>query len=435
MNDPLPADDDADVDLFAETKLLGLDEPGAAPAPPGPEPEPLPLAEPETAPEPSPALEPLPLAEAPLSTQPSALSTPRRAEIDAKQERVAALLAEAGADALLLLESANIAWLTGAPLCQGLPDSVEWPALWLTNNQRWLVAGNTDAQRLFDAHLDGLGFQLKEWPWHWGRDRMLGDLCQNRRVAGDRLLADSVPVGPTLRRLRCTLTAPEQARLRELGTVVAHALEATCRSLEPGQSEAEVAGHLAHRLLRHGAQPVALTAAADGRAGRHRRPGITEATIQRSCLVAATATRDGLHVTAARTVWFGPADPVFRQEFDVACRVVAAQAATGAPGAAATTPVEAGLRVAHMGGHDETWRLSPPGYVTGWLPVERPLSPGLTFEADWAVVWQVGIGAAQCADTFLVAAPPVCVTPPEAWPVKRIRVQGLAFDVPDLLVR
>jgi Xaa-Pro aminopeptidase len=378
-----------------------------------------------------------PFAVLPLSTEPSAPSTlpSRRAEIDAKQERVEALLTEAGAEALLLIESANIAWLTGAPLCQGIADPAEWPALWLTPNQRWLLAGSTDSQRLFDVHLDGLGFQLKEWPWHWGRDRLLSDLCQSRRVASDRLLADRVPVGPTLRRLRCVLTAPELARLRELGAVVAHAVEATCRGQAAGGTESEVAGQLAHRLLRRGAQPVALTVAADGRGRRHRRPGFTEAAVQRTCHVAATAARAGLHVTAARTVCFGPPDSVFRQDFDAACRIQAALAAAGAPGMMALAVLEAGQRVAHLGDHDEAWRIGPAGHVTGWLPVERTLSPALMFEAGMAVVWQTGTEAAQCADTFLIAAPSACVTPPEGWPVKRVRIQGLTIDVPDVLER
>src|SRR5437016_5773694 len=76
-----------------------------------------------------------------LSTQHSALGTSealtthhspptgRRQEIDAKQEMVAGLLAEAGADGLLVLDPANIAWLTCAPLCQGYADPAEWPAL------------------------------------------------------------------------------------------------------------------------------------------------------------------------------------------------------------------------------------------------------------------------------------------------------------------
>ena len=30
---------------------------------------------------------------------------------------------------------------------------------------------------------------------------------------------------------------------------------------------------------------------------------------------------------------------------------------------------------------------------------------------------------------------PTALTPPDEWPVKRIRVADLTFDVPDLLVR
>jgi Xaa-Pro aminopeptidase len=360
---------------------------------------------------------------------------PRRAEVEAKQEQVNALLAEAGADALLLIEPANIAWLSGASLWQGIPDPAEWPALWLMNHQRWLVAGSTDSQRLFDADLDGLGFQLKEWPWHGSRDRLLNDLCQNRRVACDRLHADYLPVGPTLRRLRRVLTAADQVRLRELGATVVHALEATGRSLQSGQSEMEVAGELAHRLWRRGTQPVALTVAADGRSARHLRPGVTAKAVQQSCQLAATATRAGLHVTAARTVCFGPPDPVFRQYLDVACRIQAALAAAVSSGGAIATALDAGQSVAHLGGHDEDWRVGPPGFVTGWVPVERLLSPDVTLATGEAIVWQAGIEAAQCGDTFLVAAPPHCVTPAESWPVKRVHVQGMTIDVPDVLVR
>src|SRR5437764_8165653 len=94
-----------------------------------------------------------------LITHHSSLLSDRRAEIEAKQGRVAELLAEVGADGLLLLDPANIAWLAGAPLCHGLPDPADWPALYLTATQRWLLSGSTDTQRLFDQHLDGLGFQ------------------------------------------------------------------------------------------------------------------------------------------------------------------------------------------------------------------------------------------------------------------------------------
>ena len=62
------------------------------------------------------------------------------------------------------------------------------------------------------------------------------------------------------------------------------------------------AGHIAHRLLRHGAEPVALSVAADDRGRTYRRPGFTSAPVTRTCTFQATAARGGVHVTASRTV-------------------------------------------------------------------------------------------------------------------------------------
>lgn len=372
---------------------------------------------------PAPASGPLP---APIS---------RKQEVEAKQELVAGLIADASADGLLVLDPANIAWLCGSALTHGLADPAEWPALFFLPNQRYLICANADTQRLFDLFLDGLGFQLKEWPWHWGRDRLLADLVANRKVAADRVVTDCLPVAPALRRIRCTLTTSERSRMRDLGAKLVHAVEATGRTLTQAQSEAEIAGHLAHRLIRHGLVPVQLTVAADGRLARHRRPGVTATLVERTCTIAATASAGGLHATVARTVCFGPAPEKLRVAHDVACRVLAAQAAAARPGVPAPQALEAGRRVAHHGNREHEWRLTSPGWVTGWLPVERPVLPTANYPLgdDWAAVWQAGVGEALCADTFLIGNPPGCVTPVELWPAKRIVVGGASFDVADLL--
>ncbi|MFO0808721.1 MAG: M24 family metallopeptidase [Gemmataceae bacterium] len=361
--------------------------------------------------------------------------TERRHEIDAKQEQVAALIAEAGVDGMLILDPANVAWISGAALCHGVVDPGEWPALFFLPAQRWLLCANTDTQRLFDLHLDGLGFQLKEWPWHWGRDRLLADLCANRKVAADRVVTDCVPVGPTLRRLRCTLTPAEQARVRDLGAKVAHAVEATGRTLERGQCEAEVAGQLAHRLVHRGLTPVQITVAGDGRLDRHRRAGVSPGSVERTCVLAATAMAGGLHATVARTVSFGEPPPEIREAHEVACRVLAAQASAARPGVTAPEVLLAGRRIAQLSGGEHEWRQTPPGWVTGWLSVERPVVPTAAYSLGdgWATVWQAGIGPALVADTFLVTDPPSCITPIEIWPAKRINVGGCTFDIADIL--
>src|SRR5262245_38362992 len=279
----------------------------------------------------------------------------RRADIEAKQELIGKLLTDAGVDGLLLLDPANVAWLCGAALHQGITDGSEWPAVFLVPTQRWLVAGNADSQRLFDSYLDGLGFQLKEWQWHGGRQTLLSELCVNRRMASDRLVSDCIPLGPALRRLRCLLTEAERGRLRELGADVVHAVEAVCRSITAEQKEAETAGQVAHRLWRRGVTPVAIGVAADGRFGRHHRPGVSDSVVRQNCVVTATGCRGGLHVSTARTVCLGPKGPTLRQHFDAACRVMAAQAAASRPGLPLTIAIDAGRRTASTAGFEHAW--------------------------------------------------------------------------------
>ena len=48
----------------------------------------------------------------------------------------------------------------------------------------------------------------------------------------------------------------ERQVLRGLGRALTLAIEATCRNFQPGETEADVAGHLAHRLIRlYGMKP------------------------------------------------------------------------------------------------------------------------------------------------------------------------------------
>src|SRR5688572_13700520 len=81
----------------------------------------------------------------------------RRADIDAKQSRIAALLAEVGCDALLVLDQANVAWLTSGAVVRNVLDEEHLPALFFTPTQRWLVSCNVESQRMFDEEMDELG--------------------------------------------------------------------------------------------------------------------------------------------------------------------------------------------------------------------------------------------------------------------------------------
>jgi Xaa-Pro dipeptidase len=362
----------------------------------------------------------------------------RRADIDAKLDHVADLLKETGCDGLLLLDPENFSWATSGATSRGVLDPDAGPAVYCNGEARWVLCANTDAQRLFDEEVDGLGFQLKEWPWHRGREQLLTDICNNRKVACDRPLPNTTPVADTLRRLRRALSPYEQACYRALGQVIGHALEATCRSLNVNDTEREVAGHLSHRLLHRGAQPVHVGVAADGRSRLYRRFGYTPAVIERYAVLTATARKYGLYARASRAVCFGEVPADFRQEHNAVCRVSASYLASTWPDAVPREILLAGRRIYLISGYEHEWLQAPQGHITGRAAVEMPLTPGTEelFGASWAVTWDANAGAASSCDTFLVTDQgPKIVTPTEIWPLKRIRIQGAEFVRPDVLQR
>ncbi len=365
-------------------------------------------------------------------------SSDRRADLDAKHALVAALLQEVGCEGFLALRPENFAWLTSGATARGALDAAELPALYFSPEQRWLLANNVDSQRVFDEEIDGLGFQLKEWPWHWGRAQLLADLCQGRKLACDRPFRDCADVGDALARLRLRLSAYEEACLQALGQIVAHALEATGRTMEPEETERELAGQLSHRLLHRGAQPVSLSVAADGRSRGYRQHGFTAAPIRRYAVLTATARKYGLCATASRSVCFGPVDPLFRTEHDTVSKVSATYVASTWPDAVPREILLAGRRVYLISGFEHEWLLSPQGHVTGAAAVELGLTPNTEelFHPGWAITWKASAGAAVSCDTFLITDDGArAVTPTETWPLKRIRVQGAEFVRPDVLQR
>jgi Xaa-Pro dipeptidase len=373
------------------------------------------------------------------SDLPSSSASARRPDVDAKHQRITALLNELKCQALLVLEPENFSWLTGGGTLRGDLDPEAWPALWYTAEGRWLVASNVDSQRVFDEEIDGLGFQLKEWPWHWGREQMLANLCEGRPVACDRTWGACKSTGDQLARLRRTLSPYDQACYRALGKILGSALEATARAVTVNDSEREIAGQVTHRLLSRGAQPVAISVAADGRMQRYRHCGFTTVPVHRHCVLLATARKYGLCATASRTVALVPPEAEFRQAFDAVCRISATYIASSWPDSGVREILNTGRRVYGVSGAEHEWLLSPQGHVTGWAPVELPLSFDTTelFRAGWTVTWRASVGAALSCDTFLITdrGPKLVTASEEDWPQRRVRIQGANLVRPDILLR
>jgi Xaa-Pro aminopeptidase len=361
----------------------------------------------------------------------------RRTDIDAKQQLVADVLTEMNCEAVVLLMPAHVAWFTSGMTARGLIADSERPGIYTNGRQRWLLSSNIDTQRLFDEEIDQLGFQLKEWTWSTGRSDLLYNVTAGRTVAADRPFPNVPMINDRLRPLLRVLSTYEQERYRTLGKWVAHAVEATARGVRRGETEEEIAGQLGHRMLHHNIDPVALSIMADDRGTKFRRSGYSSAPVTRTCTLQATGQRDGLYVTAARTIAFDPSDD-FRVAHALAVKLAAIYRSYSKPTTMLSTLSEATSLVLAGTPFEFDDRLSQPAYGAGRFAAEELRRAGHDepLVAGQAIVWQPRIGAASSVDTVLVTADSVeAITPPTEWPFKRITVRGVVADIPDLLVK
>ena len=374
----------------------------------------------------------------PSSGEIRTINPDRIENIDNKHKLVGEFLKDHGCNALLLQKASNFSWFTtgGDMTRRGTVETVG--SLFITPEARVLIAGNADSGQLFDCELPGVGFQLKERPWHEPRSVLIEDICRGRTVASDSGFNRTTDVSVHLQGMRVRLTDYECERMRELGKVVTHALEATARNFKHRETEAEIAGQLAHRLIRNGVTPERIQVLADGQGHRYRHWSYGEDRVERYCVIAAIGCREGLHVGACRTVCFGDPPKIIRMGHVSASLIQA----TGMFFSQADWEIfetwKRVHRIYEKFGYPDEWQLAEQAEIVGYEPAEIPYVTNSEFrqEAGMAVHWHPSVGPAMVGDTILITDTGFeLLTPSENWPNLTIDVKGVAMTRPDILRR
>lgn len=379
------------------------------------------------------------LADPAADHEPVADALSRRADVEEKHRRLRAFMDEQGHEAVVLARADSIAWFTGGgDLGRDLVSERAAVMLYVNHHDRCVVTDNVQSARIFEEEIAGLGFQIKERPWFECPERIVMELGHNKRVASDVPLPPWPTELPRLRLMRLRLTRRERQLYRELGRTLALAVEATCRNFAPGETEADVAGHLAHRLIREGVVPVDLRVASEDRLERFRQPTFKAAPIRRRAMIAVVGRRHGLCAGLTRTVSFGPVEAEFRSAFELASMVGASCLYFSRPGEQIKNVFRRAKRVYEKFGHPDEWMLDYQGCLTGYGPCEGQLRPDceFTLEPNMALRWNPSVGPARSEDTVVVGDTGYeVVTQAQSWPMLEVTVKGAALPRPSILER
>jgi Xaa-Pro aminopeptidase len=313
---------------------------------------------------------------------------------EAERKRRAALAGAEGR-ALVVASAPNVRWL----LCgRGQPVDV-------CSTDYTVVLRGDDAYVLFmdiersrveaEERLEELGYQLRPFPWHEGKDATI------RELVGDAERADEAVLAPLRREL-----APEEVeRYRAAGAATAEAMVEALGTLEPDETEHEAAAALAATCRSRALVPRVVLVAGEARQPVHRHPLPTDAPLARQALLAVTAERDGLFVSMTRLVSFGPSPPRLAELTHACAEVDAAVLRASRPGRS-LGEIFADLAAAYdHHGFPEEWRRHHQGGLTGYAGREVFATPSepARLPSTSAVAWNPSItGGAKSEDTALV---------------------------------
>jgi len=366
------------------------------------------------------------------------LDTLRLKEISRRKELLSEYLRIKGYDSLLIQDPANFSWLTcgGDNTRQG--NSTPVAAALVTQEARVILCGNVDSGQIFDRDLMGLGFLLKERPWSEDPNVLRLDVCRGRKTAADTWFPGTDYVAADLLPFRIQYGLRELERFRELGRDVTHAVEATARNFDVGATEAEIAGHLAHRLIKHRIQPVRMQVMADAQGWRYRHWAYSEERVERHCVISAVGRRHGLHVGVTRTVCLGAPSAELQEVHRLASGIQATGLFFTQHGWTMADTWKRVARIYEKFGVPDEWRCAEQADVIGYDVSEMPLRPDSqsVFQKETAVFWYPSVRSSLVGDTILVGdGKNEVITPSINWPTISVQVKGQSIERPSILIR
>lgn len=357
------------------------------------------------------------------------------------------MLAAEGLGGVLLCSQHNFSWLSAGGT-NGVDASREQGACALfvrADGRRFVLASRIEMARILEEELAaGADFEPVEYGWEdeKARPAFLSELAASL-VEGAGALGSDLPLGGGLKtieaavaRCRYSLTPPELERFRRLGRDAGEAVGEFARSLEPGETEVEVARRMSDALASREIRSVVTLAAADDRIKKFRHPVPTERRWERALMLVTCARRGGLIASLTRLVSAGAVHEELRRRTDAAARVNARLLAATAPGARGSELYETAAAAYAGEGFAGEERLHHQGGATGYRTREWVAHPtsAETVRPSQAFAWNPSIAGTKVEETGVVSGEGVeVITTSPDWPRIPVRLEGREYFAPDVL--
>ncbi|MDQ0220000.1 M24 family metallopeptidase [Peribacillus cavernae] len=342
-------------------------------------------------------------------------------------------------DGVLFRTRSNFSWLTGGKDNHivhttelGVADLLILP------EKKYCITSKMESARIHDEELIGLDYEFIATEWYENQDKAIEKLCEGKTIASDVPFSHFLDFGRELTGLRFTLNEKEINRYRLLSQKAAGAVESTCREIEPGMTEFEIAAHLAAKVMKDGMNPHVILVSTDDRVFKYRHPIPTEKKLEEYAMIVLCAEKGGLVSNVTRFVHFGALPEELAVNKGKLMQIDVAMNAVTRPGTPIKDVLQKGFDTYSEVGYPDDWRYLHQGGPTGYATREFIATPDMEdiVHLHQAFAWNPAIRGIKSEDTILVGEDDnEVLTHTGEWVYLETEHNGKKYLRPDILIR
>jgi len=366
-------------------------------------------------------------------------------EIALKTERLTAMLAAENLEGVLLQTQPNFAWLTagGSNMLDISSESGAGALLVRRDGKRFALANRIEMPRLLTEEISAAQFEPVEFAWEEEKSAPTFVAKRALDLLDHGSLGCDLPMKSTGRSIefaiaqcRYQLTTSEVERFRALGHDAGEVVGSLARTLEPGESEKEIARRVSASLAARDMTGIVTLVAADQRLREFRHPVPTDNRWRQVVMIVVCARRRGLIASLTRIVSAGAIPDQLQRRTAAAARVNARIWTATRPGARGSELYRVAARAYAEEGFPGEERLHHQGGACGYRTRDWVAHPACEEEIriHQAFAWNPSITGTKVEETCILCEGGVeNVTASPDWPSISVSADGSNYEMPGVL--
>jgi Xaa-Pro dipeptidase len=368
-------------------------------------------------------------------------------EINTKIEKLKNWMKEHNLGGMLFTQVRNVNWITAGRANTQIVLNKDIGAaslLIMEDGKRYLIANGSEAPRMLDESLKGLGYELKFYPWYEAnpvkdvRGSLITEVAGNRRIGCDVPYPETILMDEEFQPLRYQLTPTEIMRYRWICEQTTDAVAEVCKRLMPGMNEFEIEAMTAAEIRSRGIMPTVLLIGVDQRIYKYRHAIPFGDTLKDYGMVNVVAEKWGMPVAVTRFVHFGPLPEDLQNKIEKTAMVNAHYEQATRPGVLCSAIWEEMKKWYADAGFEGEWMKHHQGGAIGYNDREYVIYPGINkvVQVNQAFAWNPTITGSKVEETILVHPDSIEVlTKSKNWPMINVELDGKIYPQPDILIK